>query len=131
MAGAEAGVGHKVKRFERSQRVGDEIQRVVAEALQGEIKDFDLSPVTVTRCQTTRDLSEATVFYSVLGDEDTRRSCGNALAKLAGFLQRRIGERLGLRQTPHLRFRYDDSILRSAKLEELFDKIARERTDDE
>jgi ribosome-binding factor A len=116
-----------VKRFERSQRVADEIQRVVAAALQSEIKDYDLSRVTVTRCEVTRDLSEATVLYSVLGDENDRQDCRQMLGKVTGFLQHHIGERLALRLTPHLRFRYDDSIAQGARMEELFDKIARER----
>jgi ribosome-binding factor A len=121
----------QVKRFERSQRVADEIQRIVAAALQREIKDFDLSRVTVTRCDVTRDLSEATVLYSVLGDEEERRECREMLGKVTGFLQRHVGESLALRLTPHLHFRYDDSIARGARMEELFDKIARERDDND
>jgi ribosome-binding factor A len=120
-----------VKRFDRSQRVADAIQRIVAEALQGEIKDFDMSRVTVTRCEVTRDLSEATVSYSVLGSDDHRRVCASQLSKVAGFLQRRIGDGLSLRQTPHLHFKYDESVVEAARLDELFNQIERERSDGE
>ena len=120
-----------MKQFERSQRVADAIHRIVAEALQGEIKDFDLTRVTVTRCEVTRDLSETTVSYSVLGNDDERRTCAAHLSKISGFLQRRIGDTLGLRQTPRLHFRYDDSVVEAARLDELFNQIERERTGDE
>jgi len=120
-----------MKHFDRSQRVADAIKRIVAEALQAEIKDFDMSRITVTRCVATRDLSEATIGYSVLGNEDDRLESATQLSKVAGFLQRRIGDELRLRQTPRLHFKYDDSIIESARLDELFNQIDRERTDDE
>ena len=120
-----------MKRFDRSQRVADAIQRIVAEALQGEIKDFDMSRVTVTRCEVTRDLSEATVSYSVLGSEDDRRVCAGQLSKVTGFLQRRIGDELTVRHTPRLHFKYDESVVEAARLDVLFHKIERERSDDE
>ena len=120
-----------LKQFDRTQRVAEAIQRIVAEALQGEIKDFDFSRVTVTRCEINRDLSEATVSYSVLGSDDDRRRCTDNLGKVAGFLQRLIGDGLTLRNTPHLRFKYDDSVIEAARLDELFNRIERERTGDE
>ena len=120
-----------MKRFNRSQRVSDEIQRVVAEAIQRDVKDYDLSRITVTRCEVNRDLSEATVRYSVLGEEDERREAAAMLAKVAGFLQRRVGDQLRLRQTPHLRFSFDESIAEGARLDELFGQIERERDDDD
>jgi ribosome-binding factor A len=107
--------------------VAEEIHRLVAELIRTEVKDFDLTAVTFIHCDVTRDLAEARLRYSVLGDDEARRHCAGALKKLAGFLQRRVGDRLGLRQTPRLRFTYDESIAETAKLQELFEKIARER----
>jgi len=117
----------QMRHFDRSQRVADEIHRLVAELIRAEVKDFDLTPVTIIHCEVTRDLAEARLRYSVLGNDDTRQRCADALGKVAGFLQRRVGERLGLRLTPRLRFAYDESIAETAKLQELFEKIARER----
>jgi ribosome-binding factor A len=124
-------MAYAVKQFDRAQRVADAIQRIVAEALQGEIKDFDFSRVTVTRCEITRDLSETTVLYSVLGTDNDRRTCAGNLSKVAGVIQRLIGDGLTLRNTPHLRFKYDESVIEAARLDELFNLIERERTDDE
>lgn len=120
-----------MRHFDRSQRVADEIRRIVAEALQREVKDFDLTRITVTRCDVTRDLSEATVRYSVLGNDEHRREAADQLSKVTGFLQRRIGDALHLRQTPHLRFAFDESVMESLRLESLFDQIANERKNDD
>ena len=119
-----------MKHYDRAQRVADSIKRIVAEALQGEIKDFDMTRITITRCVATRDLSEATIGYSVLGSEDDRRESAG-LSKVSGFLQRRIGDELHLRQTPRLHFKYDESIVEAARLDELFSQIEKERGDDE
>ena len=120
-----------MKHYDRAQRVADSIKRIVAEALQGEIKDFDMTRITITRCVATRDLSEATIGYSVLGSEDDRRESAARLSKVSGFLQRRIGDELHLRQTPRLHFKYDESIVEAARLDELFSQIEKERGDDE
>lgn len=120
-----------MKRFERSQRVSEEIQKIVAEVIQREIKDYDLSSVTITRAEANRDLSEATVHYSVLGDEDERRECADILKRIAGFIQKRVGDELRLRQIPHIRFAFDKSIAEGAHMEELFDQIAREQERDD
>ncbi|MBI5868653.1 MAG: 30S ribosome-binding factor RbfA [candidate division Zixibacteria bacterium] len=119
-----------MKHFDRSQRVADEILRHVSELIRTEVKDFDLTPVTLIHCEVTRDLSEARLRYSVLGDDETRRRCADAMSKLSGFLQHRVGQRLGLRLVPKLRFAYDESVAEAGKLQELFEKIARERDTD-
>lgn len=120
-----------MRRFERSQRVSEEIQKITAEVILREIKDYDLSSVTITRAEANRDLSEATVHYSVLGDEDERRECADILKRIAGYVQKRIGDELRLRQIPHLKFVFDKSIAEGAHMEELFDKIAREQDDND
>jgi ribosome-binding factor A len=41
--------------LERRDRIADEIKKVAAGAIHHEVKDFDLTMVTVTRCDLTRD----------------------------------------------------------------------------
>ena len=112
-----------MRHFQRHQRVADELQRVVASVLHDEVKDFDLRMVTVTRCDLARDLSEATVRYSVLGDETARRNCATNLAKVAGFVQRRIADLIRTHHVPHIRFEFDPAIEENIRLERLFDQI--------
>lgn len=118
-----------MKPTERHQRVADEIKRVVAEVLNREIKDYDLSRVTVTRCDLGRDYAEATIRYSVLGDEQARATSAAQLSKVAGFVQKRVADHIRMYRAPRIRFEYDPAIDDSLKLEQLFDRIARERRD--
>lgn len=116
---------------DRTQRVADAIKRVVAQAIHDEVKDFDLRMVTVTRVDLARDFSEATVRYSVLGDDAVRHDCAEKLAKIAGFLQRRIADEIKIHHIPRVKFLFDPSIDESMKLEKLFDEINRQRKPDE
>jgi ribosome-binding factor A len=116
---------------DRTQRVADAIQRVVAKSIHDEIKDFDLRMVTVTRIDLARDFSEAIVRYSVLGDEAKKKACAEALSKIASYLQRRIADEIKIHHIPHLKFLFDPSIEEGFKLEKLFDEINRQRKQDE
>lgn len=116
---------------DRTQRVAEAIQRVVAAAIHDEVKDFDLRLVTVTRVDLARDFSEAIVRYSVLGDEAKKRQCAEQLGKIASFLQRRIADEVKIHHIPHLKFAFDPSIEEGFKLEKLFDELNRQRKQDE
>ena len=116
---------------DRTQRVADAIKRVIAEAIHDEVKDFDLRMVTVTRVDLARDFSEATVRYSVLCDEASKRKYAENLSKIASFLQRRIAEEIKIHHVPHVKFLFDPSIEEALKLEQLFNEINKQRKQDE
>jgi ribosome-binding factor A len=88
----------------RALRVAGTIQRVVARALEAEIKDPRLGFVTVTDVRVTGDLQHATVFYSVYGDDAARTDTAAALASASGRLRSLVGGELGIRLTPSLEF---------------------------
>lgn len=112
---------------ERLRRVSDAVHHVVAEVLQREINNFDLSRVTVLRCEVTGDLKEATVHYSVLGDAEDRRLAAINLGKVSGFLQHRLSKEIPTYRVPHLCFQYDSAIEDGIRLQEIFQKIEEER----
>ena len=91
----------------RALRVAGTIQKVVARALEAEIKDPRLGFVTVTDVRVTGDLQHATVFYSVYGDDAARAETAAALASASGRLRSLVGGALGLRLTPSLEFVLD------------------------
>ena len=57
----------------RARRLGDRISQIVAEMLETRVKDPRLGFVTVTDARLTGDLREATVFYTVYGDDPSSR----------------------------------------------------------
>jgi ribosome-binding factor A len=91
----------------RALRLAGTIKKIVAEALEKEIKDPRLGFVTVTDVRVTGDLQQASVFYTVLGDEEARASTAAALASAKGRLRSLVGADLGIRLTPTLEFHLD------------------------
>ena len=56
----------------RVRKIADRIQVIVAEMLERRIKDPRLGFVTVTDVRVTGDTQQATVFYTVYGEDDAR-----------------------------------------------------------
>ncbi len=91
----------------RALKLAGTIKKIVARALQTEIKDPRLGFVTVTDVRVTGDLQQASVFYTVLGSEEDREDAAKALAKAKGRLRSLVGSQLGIRLTPTLEFHLD------------------------
>ncbi len=98
----------------RSLKVADRIKVVVAQLLETKIKDPRLGFVTVTDARVTGDLQMASVFYTVLGDDDARASTAAALESAKGAIRSALGRELGLRITPSIEF-FEDGLPESAK----------------
>lgn len=88
----------------RVRKVADRIRVIVAETLEARVKDPRLGFVTITDVRLTGDLREATVFYTVLGDEDAREATAAALESAKGVLRSEVGRQIGVRHTPSLAF---------------------------
>ena len=98
----------------------------------GVIKDprLDAAMATVTEVELSPDLKHARVYVSIFTDDpDRRQQVLDGLDSAAGQLQREIGARLGLRYTPMLRFEYDETIVRAARIESLLVDIAKDDPD--
>ena len=93
------------KEFSRSQRVGAQIQRELAELIQFEVKDPRVGLVTVSAVEVTRDMAYAKVFITMLDSEHGVDEVLAALNHAAGFLRRELGKRMKLRITPQLTFK--------------------------
>jgi len=107
----------------RTQKVADRIKVVVAQLLETKIKDPRLGFVTVTDARVTGDLQNASVFYTVLGDEDQRAATKAALDSAKGVIRSAVGRELGTRITPSLEF-FEDALPENAKaLDSLLDKV--------
>jgi len=105
---------------DRPARVAHEFQRELGEVLARGLKDPRITGfITVTGAKMAPDLKDVTVYVSVHGDEPTRAQTMEGLRAAAGYLQREVGHRLGLRYTPRLRFEYDPSVAEGDKIERL------------
>jgi ribosome-binding factor A len=91
----------------RALRVAGTIKKIVARALETEIKDPRLGFVTVTDVRVTGDLQQASVFYTVLGSEEDRVNTAAALSSAKGRIRSLVGAELGIRLTPSIEFHLD------------------------
>jgi len=110
------------REFSRSQRVGVQVMRLLAELIHDEIKDPRIGMVTLTAIELSRDLAYAKVFFTVLSDDsDAVTRTANTLRHASGFLRHELGRRIKLRQTPELQFVHDTSVEHGRRLSALID----------
>ncbi|CAH0346146.1 30S ribosome-binding factor RbfA [Bacillus sp. CECT 9360] len=107
----------------RANRVGEQMKKELSEIIGRKIKDPRIGFVTVTDVAVTGDLQQATVYISVLGDEEQRENTLKGLAKAKGFIRSEIGQRIRLRKTPELAFEFDESISYGNKIDTLIHQI--------
>jgi ribosome-binding factor A len=121
-----------VKRHsQRARRVGDEIQRELAEILRDGLKDPRVGRVTITAVEVSADLSHAKVFITHLAGREHADEAVRALQHTAGFLRSELGHRMKLYSVPQLHFAYDDSIESGLRLSQLIDEaVASDRKPD-
>jgi ribosome-binding factor A len=107
----------------RPDRVADQVRSELAQLLAREVHDPGIGFITLTRVQISPDLQQARVYYTALGDPNTREKSARALERAAPFLRRQIGSRLRLKRTPELHFMYDESIEGQSRIEQLLNDI--------
>ena len=108
-------------------KLADQIKVITAQMLERRIKDPRLGFVTITDVRLTGDTREATVFYTVLGDDADRAGTQAALQSATGLIRSQIGKQLGLKFTPTLVFVLD-AVPESAR--HIEDLLARARLGD-
>ncbi len=91
----------------RARKLATRIREVVADTLRTQVKDPRLGMVTVTDAKITGDLRDATVFYTVLGDETELAATAAALESAKGVLRSAVGRQTGVKFTPTLTFTAD------------------------
>ncbi|TCC16858.1 30S ribosome-binding factor RbfA [Kribbella speibonae] len=106
----------------RAKQLADRIQVLVAELLERRVKDPRLGFVTVTDARLTGDLREASVFYTVYGDEQARANTAAALESSKGLIRSEVGKALGLRHSPSVAFFLDAVPENAGQIEELLEK---------
>jgi len=75
--------------------------------------------VSVTKVDTTSDLSYSKIYVSIMGDDEQKKEVLEGLKNAAGFIRGRIASSVNLRNTPELRFILDDSLEYSLKMSKL------------
>ncbi len=115
----------------RSVRVTEQVHHELAELVRAEVKDPRVGMVTITGVELTPDYAYATVYFSVLPDDEaTVASTLAGLRHAGGFLRSQLGRRVRIHTTPELRFVHDPSVGRAMAMSKLIDEANRQHADD-
>ena len=109
---------------DRTRRVAELIRRALADIIRDQLPDHGLGLLSITATEVTRDLSRATVFISLLGEEEDQERATKILNEESSALRHELSRTLNLRHTPEIQFRYDLSIERGARLSRLIDDMS-------
>jgi ribosome-binding factor A len=106
----------------RARKLAVRIRQIVSAAIETQIKDPRLGMVTVTDAKVTGDLREATVFYTVFGDETQIADSATALTSATGVLRSTVGKQTGIKFVPTLTFVADIVPDTARELEEALER---------
>jgi ribosome-binding factor A len=106
----------------RIRKVESQLKEIVGEEVAALSDPRIRGLVTVTGVRVSPDLSTATVFYSVLSDEDLE-GAREGLQSAAGRIQAVVGAQTRLKRTPRLRFEPDPVVENVGKIDAALKEI--------
>ena len=119
-------MGFKIERLEKI------IEREISTILINS-KDERLRFVTVTKVSLTNDCSIATLYYTILGNEEQKEATSKNLEKASGYIRSSLSKVLKVKKIPEIRLKYDESMAYGEKIENILKGITynTEEDDDE
>jgi ribosome-binding factor A len=114
----------------REKRLAERIRSDVSELLvRGEIRDPAAQGLIVSAVDVTRDLGVARIWVRSLHDVDDakRKLMLAAITRAGGAVRSALAQTLDVRRVPELRFAWDESVEKTARLDELLYEIESER----
>jgi len=100
----------------RAERVAERIKQDVSSIIRERVADPRVGFVSVTEVDLSPDLKNATIYLSVMGDEQKKKETMEAFSSARGFIRSQLAVMLNLRLTPEIHFVHDDSIERGSRI---------------
>jgi ribosome-binding factor A len=110
-----------MKPYTRAERISIKIQQAITELLTRKISDPRIEMATISQVKMSADLRLASVYVTAFGDEEKIADTLAGFKKSKGFIKKHIAPQLGLKYMPDLRFFYDDSFDKAAKMDALIE----------
>lgn len=99
------------------------IREVVSMAILTELRDPRVKNVTVVSVDVAPDMKSAKVNISIMGDEKLQRLTLSGLQNAAGFLQKKIADRIETRYIPRLTFVLDKGVKNSLEIHRILSEV--------
>lgn len=107
----------------RTLKAASAIREVVSMAILTELRDPRIQNVTVTGVEISADMRSAKVRVSVMGSPKQQDLCLHGLQRAAGYLQKRVNDRIETRYTPRIQFELDQGIKHSFEVAEILREV--------
>jgi ribosome-binding factor A len=104
-------------------KAAEAIRGVVSMAILTELRDPRVKNVTVVGVEVLPDMKSAKVFVSVMGTEKEQQLSVSGLQNAAGFLQKKIADRIETRHTPRLTFVLDKGVKASLEVNRILREV--------
>lgn len=106
----------------RITRVNELLQREVSEQLRRRYRS-DATRITISSVETSADLRNASIYYSVLGEQSDIEAARCLFLKVGKELRQLVSKRIVLKYFPQFEFTYDPSLQRGAHLLDVIDRL--------
>ena len=100
------------------QRLEKTLEREISNILLNS-KDERLRFVIITKVKLTRDLSIATVYYRIIGNDIQKESTAKNLVDAKGFIKTELSHKLIIRRIPEIIFKPDESLEYGERIENI------------
>ena len=117
-----------MRKTRRTSRVGETLRGAIVEVFRQDLKDSRLAMATVTGVEVSPDLHFARVFISGLNEDETK-GIARDLNEQKGKIRHFLGQRIHLRSTPELDFRYDETLARAGRIEKLLQEVKKKNNE--
>ena len=107
----------------RQERVQEQLVQELSDIIRKDLRDPRLGFLTLTGAEISRDLRHSKVFFSVLGDEQSKKDTLRALESATGLIRSTFAKRVKMRVAPEITFEYDDGIARGQRIFQLLDEV--------
>jgi ribosome-binding factor A len=104
-------------------KAAEAIRGVVSMAILTELRDPRVKNVTVVGVEVLPDMKSAKVYVSIMGTEKEQQLSLSGLQNAAGFLQKKIAERIETRYTPRLTFVLDKGVKNSLEVNRILREV--------
>jgi ribosome-binding factor A len=113
---------------QRTDKIDELLRQEIGQALEREVTDPGIGFVTITKVETSPDLSHARVWVSVIGSEERRREAIAGLRRAMPYIRRGLGAKIRLRRIPQLEVRLDDTLVRGTRVLQIISELEAGRT---
>lgn len=110
----------------KTKRIASEMTHVISEILLEEARDHLMKEITITGAEVSADLSFAKVYFTSLNTNMSHKDLEREMEEASPFIRRLLAEKMDLRNTPKLKFIYDESIGYANHIEKIIQEIHEE-----